>query len=310
MQNVIHAATPSPRSLDPTIPQDVDAICQKAMQKQPEQRYERASDMAEDLRRWQEGLRISARRYGFGERLLRAMARRKEVFAGSVLGVLVMLTGIGLSVQWLAQEARQAIVDEMRQGMQSIAVTTAMLTPIPVLERLRQPGDELRPEAGKLVDTLKEVMKSNSEIRYLSIFRRGKNLGELVYVIRTNTLDKPDPVGRDRLEGVLPGDVYKYSTRYPAMFEAFETPTSDALIELQEAKHSCVSGYAPVRNAQGTADAIVTVRMGCVKLAEELREIDARFRDTLGLAIGLALFLIGMVIVWILEAWDRDRPAP
>ncbi len=45
--------TPPPvRTVDPSLPADLDAICRKAMQREPEQRYMTCADMAADLHDW------------------------------------------------------------------------------------------------------------------------------------------------------------------------------------------------------------------------------------------------------------------
>src|SRR5262249_10134130 len=41
-----------PRALDPKLPRDLDAICLKCLRKEPEQRYESAAALANDLERW------------------------------------------------------------------------------------------------------------------------------------------------------------------------------------------------------------------------------------------------------------------
>jgi serine/threonine protein kinase len=50
----------SPRELRPEIPRDLAAICLKCLEKQPEDRYATAAELAGDLERFRAGLAISA----------------------------------------------------------------------------------------------------------------------------------------------------------------------------------------------------------------------------------------------------------
>jgi WD40 repeat protein/tetratricopeptide (TPR) repeat protein/tRNA A-37 threonylcarbamoyl transferase component Bud32 len=78
---VLHDEPRSPRSLNDRIPRDLETITLKAMAKEPSRRYASAKDLADDLRRWAEGLPISARPVGPVERAWR-WCRRNPVVAG------------------------------------------------------------------------------------------------------------------------------------------------------------------------------------------------------------------------------------
>jgi eukaryotic-like serine/threonine-protein kinase len=53
--HVLHDAPPSPRSIEHKVPRPLAAICQKAMTRQPQNRYPGCLDLAGDLRRWIRG---------------------------------------------------------------------------------------------------------------------------------------------------------------------------------------------------------------------------------------------------------------
>jgi WD40 repeat protein/serine/threonine protein kinase len=61
---VLHDDPVPPRRLQPQIPIDLETICLKCLAKEPRQRYASALDLAEDLRRFQAGESIRARRVG------------------------------------------------------------------------------------------------------------------------------------------------------------------------------------------------------------------------------------------------------
>lgn len=61
----------SPRQLNSKVPADLETICLKALSKNQTRRYQSASEMADDLRRFVQGEPIKARPIGFPEKLWR-----------------------------------------------------------------------------------------------------------------------------------------------------------------------------------------------------------------------------------------------
>ncbi len=80
-----------PRAIDPAIPRNLETIVLKAMAKAASARYATAGEMAEDLRRFQAGESILARRAGPAERLWR-WGRRNVLAASLAAAVLVTMT--------------------------------------------------------------------------------------------------------------------------------------------------------------------------------------------------------------------------
>jgi len=89
---------PMPRTLNGSIPRDLETICLKAMAREPERRYQTAAALADDLRRFSAGEVIQARPVSTPERVLRWVRRRpttaaligvSAVAAMALVGVLV-----------------------------------------------------------------------------------------------------------------------------------------------------------------------------------------------------------------------------
>ncbi len=96
---VVHEDAPSPRSLAPETPADLDAVCATAMARETSRRYPTARAFAEDLRRSLDRQPILARRAGPIERLSLWTKREPALAAAIAVGAAAVLLvgGIGLS---------------------------------------------------------------------------------------------------------------------------------------------------------------------------------------------------------------------
>jgi serine/threonine-protein kinase len=101
---------PRPRSLDGRIPRDLETIVLKAIDKDPQRRYQSADELAEDLQRFVNDEPIKARRIGAAERLVR-WCRRNPAVASLTAAVLVLMA-VGTAVStWQAVVANLARAD-------------------------------------------------------------------------------------------------------------------------------------------------------------------------------------------------------
>lgn len=94
----------APRTLRPAIPQDLETICLKCLQKEPNRRYASAQLVAEELRRFCQGESIIARPMGIVERSGRWC--RRYPLSASLVGLLtVVIVTAFIAVTWQWREA-------------------------------------------------------------------------------------------------------------------------------------------------------------------------------------------------------------
>ncbi len=93
---------PPPRSIDPTIPAPLEAICKRAMALKPEDRYESAKALAADVTRWLDDEPVSVYREPLSVRAGRWMRRHRTLMAGAAAAAVMGL--VGLAVLAIAQD--------------------------------------------------------------------------------------------------------------------------------------------------------------------------------------------------------------
>jgi formylglycine-generating enzyme required for sulfatase activity len=91
IQQVLHEEPRAPRAIKKTIPRDLETICLKGLEKDPDRRYQTAAEFAADLRRFMDGKPIAARPISRLERAWR-WGRRNRLVA-----TLLAVTGLALT---------------------------------------------------------------------------------------------------------------------------------------------------------------------------------------------------------------------
>jgi serine/threonine protein kinase len=95
---VVEEQPPSPRSLNPSIPRELEAVCLKALAKKPGDRYQTARAFAEDLTCFAEGRPVQAQRLTWLVRLRHVLGRRHRDMLPSGWSPLLFLVGVTILV--------------------------------------------------------------------------------------------------------------------------------------------------------------------------------------------------------------------
>lgn len=123
---VLNGPPPSPSVLKPGIDPALQAICLKAMSRRPEDRYQTATELAEEIERWLADEPVGAHRDSLSVRAMR-WGRRHRVFVSGV-GILILTVMIALTVGavLINQErinTERARIDEANQRGRAVEQT-------------------------------------------------------------------------------------------------------------------------------------------------------------------------------------------
>jgi len=114
-----------PRAINRKIPQDLETICLKMMEKDPDKRYQTAGAVAEDLRRYVNRFAISARRVGPLGRTVRWVKRHQAVSAliTCALVAVIIAAFFARQLQLSNQQRRQHDLQQAVEWAETCALT-------------------------------------------------------------------------------------------------------------------------------------------------------------------------------------------
>jgi serine/threonine-protein kinase len=111
------------RTLDPSVPEDLEVIVAKCLSKEPADRYDSARALAEDLDRYIRGEPILGRRPTLAYRLLKKARRHRALVLTAMLSLLAVLVAAGLGIRARVLARRQAsdLEEQARRGRELVA---------------------------------------------------------------------------------------------------------------------------------------------------------------------------------------------
>lgn len=132
------------RRLNPRVPADLALICEKAMQRVPQERYQSAGAFAEDLSRFLNHEAVSAKGASLALRSLRHLQRRRVGYLSAATISLAILGGASVADRVAAAESRGQISASAQQVLASSTQLEALGRQLPALREalLRQVEDQ------------------------------------------------------------------------------------------------------------------------------------------------------------------------
>jgi serine/threonine protein kinase len=156
---VVQKDPPAPRSLEPKVPRDLETICLKCLEKDPDRRYQSGKELADDLRRYLNRFAIRARRAGPLARAGKWVKRNPVVSLFAV--ALLLALGAAGAFAWRAHEAEhqrlaeehkreQEALTEKRRAVIERGMTAALAADLATAEKAVADAEVLGASAGEV----------------------------------------------------------------------------------------------------------------------------------------------------------------
>jgi hypothetical protein len=294
-----------PRRLNPQVSRDLEAICLKALRKDPADRYASARDLGRDLRHALAGLPVTARRYGPWELLRRSLAARKEALILGLGAVLLMLAGLYATITLMHGRAEALIMDELRRKLTDLASTAVLLVDPELVQAVQGPNMAALPQARVLAARLAAIDAQAPDIRYVWLMRRHTDGGSLMEIVASSESFLPPDQAEVGDVPALPGDRFD-ARAFPELLQGFDGPTADRRADITDQWGVALSGYAPVLDAAGNAIAVLGVDVTQRELDDELERLRAARHLAILIAGALAALSAVLILATLVGRWRRS----
>jgi HAMP domain-containing protein len=209
-----------------------------------------------------------------------------------VVCMLLALTASSVGNVLFYREASKCLRAESRHRLSSLASTIASQVSPSLHSRIRTRTDEQSPAYLQIKSLLRKARLANPDIRYVYTMRPTNNGKTWRFIVDSE--DVP------RLKSHV-GDICDAES-CPDMGRALLTPTADS-VPTKDRWGTWLSGFAPIRNGRGRAEAIVGVDLSVAELAaaqaglERARATNVLVCIVLAVALGLLATRAGVKVL-------------
>ena len=165
-----HSTPKTPRSINPSIHIDLETICQRCLNRDPDDRYRTCGELRDDLDRWLGDEAIRARKQTPWERLARwhrrnpALARLTFAFAATVMIAVISVTGLWLKAERNATRAEKQRLRAIQEGKRAAKKEQDAIASA---KREEQRATEAREATREATEASKEATAAKNEAERL-----------------------------------------------------------------------------------------------------------------------------------------------
>ena len=281
-----------------TLDHDLNAICMKAIEKDPADRFPNAAEMAADLHRYLSYEPVLARAAPVTARFAKGLRRNRDLAAISGIALTFMAIALAMSITWFARLSASSVTEALHTELRSVADTAAMMFSAEELARLRTPDDEKSETFRNVVNRLNEIRRRNLRVRNAYILRRSDDTGQLNFVADADAFLGAGVTARANHVGAPHRT--SHSARFMRAFQWQQTLPKPVVFE----SDGILSGYAAITRQKGTPAAVL-----CLDIStEQVQRLMAPVLRTTAQVSGLgAVGFMGLAAVAGVRVMRRQR---
>ncbi|MBI2840831.1 MAG: protein kinase [Acidobacteria bacterium] len=154
---------PPLRTIDRSIPEDLETIIMKCLEKEPQRRYDSARELAADLRRYLEGEPIQARPATWTYRVVKKARKHRVAVVAVSFALLVSVVSLGMWLhgRWTAA-ARATLAQRLGQEVEKLEGTLRQIYTLP-LHDVRREKAMIRTEMERVAEQVTREMGTVGE---------------------------------------------------------------------------------------------------------------------------------------------------
>ena len=314
IHDITETGIPAPSSKQKQISPEVDSICLKACALNPQERYQSALEMGQDLQRLNQNLPVTAHRYNRWESISRAISFRPFVSAIALLAITFLFIAVYLGSNHVHRIAEKTLINTLHHKVGSTAYSASLVLHIDDVKLLFETANPDRIQYLKLDRPLATLQRYNDEIRDIYLLQPlDQNLNFKIAYARhgTGSLDF-DRIneGHDTwsAQPFVEKDFAKQLMRQTLDEKVVIQEELDADAKNSKYWQNRMLGYSPVYDQRGKPFAILVVEVASGGIAKTYQQIEDAFRFALGFSIFIALLLFLVVLGALVLLWKNQSP--
>ncbi len=200
LEKIVNEEPPHPRSLNASIPMDLELICLKALEKSPAERFQSAGAFGDELRRWLSQEPLTIRPPSWWEKLRRWERRNRSAARVAFAAALILAIVSSTLGAFILVHRDRAFRARVREALE--AQYRARAEVLSLIQKARQRLDT--PTEGRRIEAQKLLLEAGKSLKRIPDGEATRQFLQELRSVFTATLAVPDFVSRSNERIQLP----------------------------------------------------------------------------------------------------------